>query len=135
LARNKPSLDLHVLCAPPALTLSQDQTLRLNGGPKAFALSHKTLRVFPTLQLSKCWFPRRPRRFLGRAKPSVRTTRELYRSFGPLCNGRRKGPELVGRPDPQLVEVGQQARRVVIDPVSAGPLQLPPGLGAPQHAP
>src|SRR5439155_19158476 len=53
---NEPSLDLHVLCAPPALTLSQDQTLRRKRRTQSVRPeSSQTHRVFPTLQLSRCW--------------------------------------------------------------------------------
>src|SRR5712691_11808326 len=41
----------------------------------------------------------------------------------PLQRG-REGPELARRPDPELVQVGEQVSGVVIDPVGAGSLQL-----------
>jgi len=41
-----------------------------------------------------------------------------------LQRARRRDRELAGRPDAELVQVGEQVRRVPVYPVGAGPLQL-----------
>src|SRR5216683_870062 len=90
LAGDKPSLDLHVLCAPPALTLSQDQTLRPKRRTQGFIPeSSQTLRVFPTLQLSKCWLleTRSPTPLAGRTKPSCLRNRRIVPVGGLALQG------------------------------------------------
>src|SRR5881398_586690 len=88
---NEPSLDLHVLCAPPALTLSQDQTLRPKRRTQSVRPeSSQTLRVFPTLQLSRCWLLRAgqfvcPR--LGRTKPVRRRNLRMIPAFRSRLQG------------------------------------------------
>src|SRR5579864_2695089 len=91
--------------------------------------SSQTLRVFPTLQLSKCWFRRPPLYpFSGRTKPSVRGTCELYGSSGRLCKAGSDG--LSARADAQLVEMAQKGGGIVVDPVRAGLRQLLPAVAA-----
>src|SRR5437660_1202510 len=91
LAGTKPSLDLHVLCAPPALTLSQDQTLRPKRRTQSLRPeSSQTLRVFPTLQLSRCWLLRagqlsHPRK--GRTKPVRWRNLRMIPAFRPRLQG------------------------------------------------
>src|SRR2546430_14422934 len=66
-----------------------------NGGPKDLSLSTQTLRVFPTLQLSKCWLLRPgPAALQGARNLSVGGTGEFYRSAGAVCKagGQGRGP-------------------------------------------
>src|SRR2546430_10609451 len=64
-----------------------------NGGPKDLSLSTQTLRVFPTLQLSKCWLLRPgPAALQGARNLSVGGTGEFYRSAGAGCKAGGQGP-------------------------------------------
>src|SRR2546430_14392727 len=84
-----------------------------NGGPKDLSLSTQTLRVFPTLQLSKCWLLRPgPAALQGARNLSVGGTGEFYRSAGAVWKRGGQGggarfqkaapPPLGRRPAPDL---------------------------------